>query len=73
MKHIFPMPSPIRVLMVTSEWPEPGVNVTSHFIKRQADFLSAAGVEVTVFPFRGRKNPLNYLKNWARLQGRLRR
>lgn len=68
------MPSnPIRVLMVTSEWPEPGVNVTSHFIKRQADFLAAAGVEVTVFPFKGRKNPFNYLKNWVRLQAKLRR
>ena len=61
----------IRVLMVTSEWPEPGVNITSHFIKRQADFLSAAGIDVTVFPFKGRKNPFNYLKNWVRLQARL--
>lgn len=67
------MPSSIRVLMVTSEWPEPGVNITSHFIKRQADFLAAAGVEVTVFPFKGRKNPLSYLKNWLRLQAKLRR
>lgn len=63
----------IRVLMVTSEWPEPGVNITSHFIKRQADFLARAGVEVTVFPFKGRKNPFNYLKNWARLQAKMRR
>lgn len=59
--------------MVTSEWPEPGVNVTSHFIKRQANFLAAAGVEVTVFPFKGRKNPFNYLRNWVRLQARLSR
>lgn len=65
------MTSPIRVLMVTSEWPVPGVNVTSHFIKRQADFLAAAGVEVTVFPFKGRKNPFNYLRNWARCQALL--
>lgn len=65
--------NPIRVLMVTSEWPRPGVNVTSHFIKRQADFLVAAGVDVTVFPFRGRKNPFNYLRNWVRLQTKLRR
>ena len=63
----------IRVLMITSEWPKPGVNVTSHFIKRQADFLAAAGVEVTVFPFRGRKNPFNYLGNWVRLRAQLRR
>ena len=67
------IPSPIRVLMVTSEWPEPGINITSHFIKRQADFLAAAGVAVTVFPFKGRKNPFNYLKNWLRLQSKLRR
>ncbi|HYJ84631.1 MAG TPA: glycosyltransferase family 4 protein [Pyrinomonadaceae bacterium] len=62
---------PIRVLMVTSEWPKPGVNVTSHFIKRQAEFISAAGVEVTVFPFKGAKNPLNYLTNWVRLRIKL--
>jgi glycosyltransferase involved in cell wall biosynthesis len=59
---------PIRVLMVTSEWPEPGVNVTSHFIKRQADFLRAAGIDVSVFPFTGAKNPFNYLKSWVRLR-----
>jgi teichuronic acid biosynthesis glycosyltransferase TuaC len=63
---------PIRVLMVTSEWPKPGVNVTSHFIKRQAEFLAAAGVDVTVFPFRGAKNPFKYLKNWLRLRLKLR-
>ncbi|MGQ0763397.1 MAG: glycosyltransferase family 4 protein [Acidobacteriota bacterium] len=64
---------PIRVLMITSEWPEPGVNVTSHFIKRQADFLRAAGIEVSVFPFKGAKNPFNYLRNWLRLRTMLRR
>lgn len=64
---------PIRAMMVTSEWPEPGVNVTSHFIKRQADFLTAAGIEVTVFSFKGAKNPFNYLKSWVRLRIRLRR
>ena len=63
----------IRVLMATSEWPQPGINVTSHFIKRQADFLAAAGIEVTVFPFKGRKNPFNYLKCWVRFQAQLRR
>src|SRR5687768_1558280 len=59
--------------MATSEWPQPGINVTSHFIKRQADFLAAAGIEVTVFPFKGRKNPFNYLKCWVRFQAQLRR
>jgi teichuronic acid biosynthesis glycosyltransferase TuaC len=62
----------IRVLMITSEWPAPGENVTAHFIKRQADFLTAAGVAVEVFPFKGAKNPLNYLKAWWHLQTKLR-
>jgi teichuronic acid biosynthesis glycosyltransferase TuaC len=63
----------IRVLMVTCEWPAPGVNLTAHFIKRQAEFLMAAGVKVEVFPFKGAKNPLNYLKAWWQLQRKLRR
>jgi glycosyltransferase involved in cell wall biosynthesis len=67
------MGKPIRVLMVTSEWPEDGMSRTAHFIKRQAEFLRAAGVEVEVFPFRGAKNPLNYLRAWARARARLRR
>jgi teichuronic acid biosynthesis glycosyltransferase TuaC len=67
------MNNPIRVLMVTSEWPAPGMSRTAHFIKRQADFLAAAGVEVEVFPFRGAKNPLNYLRAWVRCRARLRR
>ncbi len=45
------MSNPFRVLMVTSEWPAPGMSRTAHFIKRQADFLRAAGVDVEVFPF----------------------
>lgn len=63
---------PIKVLMITSEWPAPGVNLTAHFIKRQADFLTAAGVDVEVFPFKGAKNPLNYFKAWRALQRKLR-
>ena len=63
----------MRVLMITSEWPAPGVNLTAHFIKRQADFVAAAGVNVEVFPFKGAKNPLNYLKAWWQLQNKLRR
>lgn len=62
----------MRVLMITSEWPAPGVNLTAHFIKRQADFIRAAGVDVEVFPFKGAKNPLNYLKAWWQLQQKLR-
>lgn len=62
----------MRVLMITSEWPKPGVNLTAHFIKRQADFLTNAGVGVEVFPFKGAKNPFKYFKAWLQLQTKLR-
>lgn len=58
--------------MITCEWPAPGMNLTAHFIKRQADFLKAAGVDVDVFPFKGAKNPLNYMKAWLLLRRKLR-
>ena len=61
---------PVRVLMVTSEWPRNGGH-TSHFVARQAHFLRAAGVEIDVFAFRGSKNPLRYAAAWLGLQGRL--
>ena len=57
--------------MITSEWPKPGVNLTAHFIKRQAEFLMAAGVEVEVFRFKGAKNPFKYFKAWLQLQAKL--
>ena len=56
----------LRVLMVTSEWPAPGTPSTTNFIKRQAEFLKQAGVQVDVFAFRGSKNPINYLSAWSR-------
>ena len=59
--------------MVTCEWPGPGQSKTAHFVKRQADFLRAAGVDVEVFAFQSAKNPLNYARAWARLQLKLRR
>jgi len=59
--------------MATSEWPVKGHSRTAHFIKRQADFLKSAGIEVEVFPFIGAKNPFNYMLAWARFQWKLRR
>src|SRR6266567_3548389 len=63
---------PIRVLMITSAWPTPGQPRTTHFIKRQADFLRAAGVAVDVFQFRGDQRPDRYVAAWVRAQWRLR-
>ncbi len=65
---------PIRVLMITSEWPVPdGRPRTTHFIKRQAEFLQAAGVDVDVFHFKGAGRPWNYVKAWLRVRRRVAR
>jgi len=63
--------SPIRVLMITAGWPTPGQAQTTHFIKRQAEYLQAAGVEVEVFHFRGGQKLRNYVTAWARVRSRL--
>jgi teichuronic acid biosynthesis glycosyltransferase TuaC len=64
---------PLRVLMVTSGWPPPGQPHTTHFIKRQAESLRAAGVDVDVFHSRGNGSLANYLRAWLRIQPRLSR
>lgn len=54
----------LRVLMITSEWPVPGKPYQVPFIVRQVNYLRKAGIELDVFPFRGAKNPVNYLHAW---------
>ena len=66
------MAAPIRVLMITTAWPTPGQPRTTHFIKRQADYLRAAGVDVDVFHFHSAKNPWNYARAWRRVRPMLR-
>ena len=66
------MSQPLRVLMITSAWPQPGRPQTTHFIKRQAEFLQKAGVDVDVFHFQGSRQPVNYVRAWARVRPRLR-
>ena len=60
------MPSPIRVLMVTSEWPTPENPFGVPFLVQQVEFLRRAGVQVDVFFFRGAKRPINYFRAWWR-------
>lgn len=66
------MRPPLKVLMVTTNWPAPGGPRTSHFIKRQADFLQAAGVDVDVFHFQAQKNVARYVKAWLAVRRQLR-
>jgi glycosyltransferase involved in cell wall biosynthesis len=56
--------------MVTAGWPTSHAQ-TTHFIKRQAEFLQAAGVDVEVFHFRGGQKLRNYVTAWARVRSRL--
>lgn len=58
---------PMRVLMVTTEWPKVPWG-TAQFVARQAAFLRAAGIEVEVFQFRGKRNPVNYARAWLAVQ-----
>lgn len=66
------MQGPIRVLMVTSEWPTPDNPFNVPFLVQQVEFLRRAGVEVEVFFFRGAWNPINYLKAMWRFNRRYR-
>ena len=67
------MNAPIRILLVTNDWPTPERPLDVPFMPRHVDFLRRAGAQVEVFAFRGAKNPLNYLKAWARLRATMRR
>jgi len=66
------MTAPIRVLMITADWPDHASwGGTATFISRQVDFLRAAGVSVDVFRFRGRGKPIRYASAWLDVQRRL--
>lgn len=65
------MDTPIRVLMITAGWPQPGQPQTTHFVKRQAEFLQRAGVHVDVFQFRGAKRLWNYMRAWRDVRPKL--
>lgn len=63
----------LRVLMVTSDWLWNSWGGPAVFIARQAEFLRREGVEVELFPFRGARNPRNYLAAWSEVRRRVRR
>jgi len=51
--------------------PQPGQPQTTHFIKRQAEYLRRAGVDVEVLHFRGQRRPWKYALAWFRARRRL--
>jgi glycosyltransferase involved in cell wall biosynthesis len=63
---------PLRVLMLTKDWPSPGQPWRAPFIFQQYRFLAAAGADVDFFTFPGHKNPVNYARAWMDVRRRLR-
>lgn len=52
----------LSILVVTVEWPDANDAVAGIHVRRQVDKLREAGVDVDVFHFEGRKNPLRYAR-----------
>jgi len=50
----------MNILVVTTEWPRFEDDITGIHVINQIHHLEQAGIKVDVFPFRGRKNPINY-------------
>ena len=65
------MTAGIRVLMVTSDWLWNSWGGPAVFIARQAEFLRKEGVDVDLFPFRGERQPRNYVLAWREVRSRL--
>lgn len=62
------MDKPLRVFMITSEWPTPDKPHQVPFIVQQVNFLRKAGVDLHLFPFRGGKQPARYARAWRAAQ-----
>ncbi|MCX7745014.1 MAG: glycosyltransferase [Flavobacteriales bacterium] len=54
--------------MITTEWPTPDRPHCVPFLKRQVELLRSKGVDVYIFYFKGRGNPLNYVKAFFSLR-----
>ncbi len=66
------MDKPIRVLMVTSEWPSAQHPNRAPYLVRHVEFLRRAGADVDVFAFSGERRPMNYARARRGLQRRMR-
>jgi glycosyltransferase involved in cell wall biosynthesis len=58
----------MKVLIVTSEWPAYENDITGIHVVNQVRRLREAGVQVSVFSFYGRKNPINYVRSALRFR-----
>ena len=67
-QRTLPAEARLRVLVVTSEWPTVKNPEWAPYIVEEVDHLRQNGITVKVYPFRGNKNPLNFIKNWVKLR-----
>lgn len=62
----------IKVLVITSEYPTKEHPEAAPFIAREVELLRSAGVNIDVFPFRGRKSLFNYFIAWIQAHKKMR-
>ena len=62
----------ISVLMITVEWPDTNRPNAVPFLVRDVNLLRNQNIKVDVFPFRGAKNPINYIKAALAIRKKLR-
>jgi glycosyltransferase involved in cell wall biosynthesis len=58
----------MKILFVANQWPDVLHPGKVPFLVQHVKFLRKAGIDVTVFTFKGRKNPINYLRAWMRIR-----
>jgi len=58
----------LRILVITSEWPTEDQPNNVPFLVNEINHLRNHGIEIEVFPFTGKKNPLIYLREWINLR-----
>ncbi len=58
----------LRILMIVSEQPADRQSKVDPFVWEQVRYLRKAGIDVSVFSYRGKKNPIHYLKAWLKVR-----
>ncbi|MCZ7545727.1 MAG: glycosyltransferase [Anaerolineae bacterium] len=62
----------MRVLYITAEWPSEDYPTAGAFIVRNVKYLRRAGLEIDVYPFRGRRQISRYVNIYRKLHARIR-
>lgn len=63
---------PLRVLYVTSQWPNPDKPDLAPFVRREVEALRATGIDLDVFVYKGGWSLLSYIRAIREMRRRLR-